>query len=154
MDGIIREPTEAEKRDFTPIGNKTMIDDFNEELGKQGQIAAKKGLPFCERAAKDDFYNGYREQAQKSLKQNGFVRREDIKEVKMDWAKYSDLKNFEKIEEGEEPDDNLTRRHPGLRILIKKVTYKFKGYVNKYVVMDDETSAINRARKHIKDLEK
>ena len=75
--------------------------------------------------------------------------REEIKPVKINWNKYSDLSNFEVLEEGETPDEYLTKKHPGLDVRIKKVVYRFKGYSNKYTVMEEPSLAIQRAKKAV-----
>ena len=158
MEGIIVAPTDNQKKDFTPIidpsKRKSVQEEFNEKLNEEMQKAMKKGLPFCDRAAKDDFKEGYEEQAKKSMRENGYVKREDIKPVKLDWSKYSNLKNFEVIQEGETYDRYLTRINPGLEIFAKKTVYKFIGYSNKYTIMEDGPSSIRRARQKLKDLEK
>lgn len=136
-----------------PNKKKTAEELFNHKLGEEMQKALKKELPFCDRAAKDDFYGHYREQAQKSLRANGYVKAEDIKPIEMDWSKYSDINNFEFLEEGEVPDEYLTKKHPGLDIQVAKKVYRFKGYSNKYTLMESATSAILRARKKLKELE-
>jgi hypothetical protein len=158
MNGIIRSPTEEERKNFIPIVDPakrklSIEDEFKRKLGEEQQKAQKKGLPFCERAAKDDFYEGYQTQAKTSLKLNGYVKAEDIKPVEINWAKYSDLKNFELMEEGEVNDEYLTKKNPGLDVNVKKAMYKFKGYSNTYTMMEDASSAIRRARQKLKDLE-
>jgi hypothetical protein len=160
MDSIIREPTKDELRDFTPIispsraGKKSTEQKFLEELSQKVQAALKTGKPFAERVARDDFYDHYNQQAKLSLRKNGYVDPDDIKPVKMDWAKYSDLKNFDVEEEGEINDEFLTKRNPGLSVNVKFTKYKFKGYSNIYMVMEDGPSAIRRAKDAIKALEK
>lgn len=153
---IIRSPTEDEKKDFIPIidpkrRKKTAEELFNEELCKQQQIASKKGLPFAEKAVRDEFKDYYSDISKKHRRAYGFVKFDEIKPIKIDWNKYSDLKNFELIEEGETPDENLSKRNPGLNIMIQTKKYKFKGYDNVYQVNEDGPSAINRAKKKAKE---
>jgi len=149
MDGIIREPTASESQDFTPIvnpkGKKSLRDEFNQKLGDEVFKANKKGLPFAERACLDDFNEGYETQLKRCMKQYGFIKADEIKPVKIDWNKYSDLDNFEKIDEGEVSDGDLSKKNPGLNVMVKKVVYRYKGYVNKYTIMEDGPSAVTRA---------
>lgn len=158
VDSIIRTPTDEERRDFTPIAEpgkrKTVKEVFIEKLNEEQAKANKKGLPFCDRAAKDDFEEHYESQAKKSMKEHGYVKMEDIKPVKINWEKYSDLKNFELIDEGEVFDEFLTKRNPGLTVNAWKKVYKFKGYSNKYTLMEDGPSSIARAIKARQELEK
>jgi hypothetical protein len=154
---IIRTPSEIERKDFIPISDpskvkKTIKELFEERLNEEMQKALKKELPFCDRACRDDFNDGYKQQAEKSLRLNGYVKSEDIKPVEIVWEKYSDLNNFELLEEGETYDEFLTRRNPGLTVMAKKKVYKFKGYSNKYTVMESGPDSIARARLKLKEL--
>lgn len=149
---IIRSPTEDERKDFIPIADpkrrkKTAQEMFDEELCSHQQNAAKKKLPFAEKAAKDDFNDYYKGIVQVHMRKYGYVKFEEIKPIKMDWAKYSDLKNFEVIEEDEKYDENLSKHNPGLTVMIKFTKYKYKGYDNTYQVNEDGPSAIARAKK-------
>ena len=158
MEEIIRTPTESEKKDFIPIVDPskrklTVQEEFNERLGEEMQKAMKKRLPFCDRAARDDFKEGYDTQAQKSLRANGYVKAEEIKPVKIDWKKYSDLTNFDVIEEGETYDEFASKRNPGLDVYSSFIKYRYKGYSNTYTIMEDGPTAIRRARQKIKELE-
>jgi hypothetical protein len=150
MDSIITTPTDNQRRDFTPIvepgKKKSVLDEFNEKLAEEMQKANKKGLPFCDRAARDDFKDGYESQAKISAREHGFVKADDIKPVKLDWAKYSDLKNFDKLKEDEVFDEYQSKKLPGHDVTLKKVVYKFKGYSNIYTVMEDVPSAVRRAK--------
>jgi hypothetical protein len=157
-DGIIRTPTESEKKDFIPIVNpsrreKTEIEKFNEELGKKMQICISNGVPFCDKAARDDFKDYWEDEVKKNVRKNGYLKPEEIKPFKINWTKYSDLNNFEIIDEKEVSDEYETKKHPGLDIKFKTTIYKFKGYSNTYSVMEDKPSAIRRAREKLKELE-
>lgn len=144
---IIRKQTEEEKRDFESIAKKKDAKSiFNKELGKEQQIALKAGIPFAEKVARDDFNDYYEAQAKLSMRKNGYVDISEIKPLKIEWDKYSDLKNFEVVDEKEVFDDNLTRRNPGKNIMIKCITYKYKGYSNTYKVMEDPQTAIARSK--------
>jgi len=153
---IIRPQTEAEK-DLTPIGpdgdtigfiqigTKTAEDIFLKELQLHEKNCTKEGKPFASAIAKIEWEDHYKEQAKLSMRRNGYVRLEDIKPIKVDWERYSDLKNFEEIESGERVDDYLTKVNPGLLVKVKFKKYRFKGFSNTYRVMEDGPSAINRA---------
>jgi hypothetical protein len=153
---IIRSPTEEERKDFIPIADprkrgKNAKEKFEEELCNHQQEAAKKGLPFCDRAVKDDFNDYYKNQVQTHTRKYGYVKVEEIKPIKMDWNKYSDLKNFELLEEGERFDEHLTKINPGLTVMIKWTRYKYRDYENEYMIMESGSDAINRAKKKLKE---
>jgi hypothetical protein len=149
---IIRSPTEEERKDFIPIAdprkrNKNAKERFNEELCNHQQEAAAKKLPFCDRAARDEFSDYYKNQVQVHTRKYGYVKVEEIKPIKMDWSKYSDLKNFEVLEEGEKFDEHLTKVNPGLTVMVKWTKYKHKDYENFYIIFESGPDAINRAKK-------
>ena len=153
---IIREPTEQEKKDFTDISFKdknTARIKFEEELAKKEQEAIKKGMPFAKQIARMEFNDYYEDQATKSIRKNGYIDLNDIKPLKIDWKKYSDINNFELIDEGEEYDPQLTKHNPGLNVKIAWKKYKFKGYANTFTVMEDAVNALNRAQAHKKKLD-
>lgn len=147
---INRPQTEAEKKDFESIiknrNKPTAKDKFNSELAKHQQEAVKKALPFAEQAVRDDFNDYYTEQEKKVRREYGYFNVEAIKPLKIEWSKYSDLKNFELIEEGETYDREMSRKNPGININVKFKKYKFKGYSNIYRVQEDEASAVSRAK--------
>ena len=155
MEGIIREPTIDEKKDFQDIGTKrrTVEESFTVVLKKHETEATKKGVPFATQVAKIEWDDHYQEQAKLSMRRHGFVNPEDIKPIEMDWAKYSDLKNFELIDEGERVDDYLTKVNPGLTVRIKWKKYRYIGFSYTYRIMESGPDAINRAIKFRKDLE-
>src|SRR3990167_9749867 len=142
---IIRTPTEQE-RNTTPIagdGNSTGFINiaykediakqrFEEELAKEFQKAMKKGMPFADKAARADWLEYYEKEKADSLKRNGFVDLKEIKPIKVEWSKYSDLNNFEVLEEGEVSDDNLSKHNPGLNVMSAYKKYKFKGHFHNY----------------------
>jgi len=156
MAGIIRQQTDAEK-DMTPstdgnttgfisiAGNKQTAETiFKKQLIEQEQKATKEHKPFARQVAIEDFDEHYRAEAQKSMRKNGFVKAEEIKSLKLDWTKYSDLKNFKEIITKEVPDAGLTKRY-GKPIYIKAIKYKFKGFERfTYTVMEDSMDAVNR----------
>lgn len=149
---IIRNPTTEEKRDFTPLANArpkkklSVEEQFKEDIGLNIKKASQKGLPFAEVPCRNDFYDHYNQQVKLSVRKNGFLDPEDIKNVKVDWDKYSDLKNFELIEEGDQYDEELTKRNPGLHVACKFKKYRYKGYSNIYIIMEDGPSAVKRAQ--------
>ena len=125
---------------------------FNRELVEQETAANKKGLPFASRVARDDYKEDVENQKTLQMKEFGFINKVKLKKPKMNWKKYSDLKNFEVIEEKEVPDEYLNKIHPGLRVLAKSTVYKFKGYKEKYRLMEDGPSSIKRAQEVVKKL--
>jgi len=159
MEQIEREPTTDEKRDFTPLRlgaprkKKNAQQLFNEELGLEMQKAIKKKLPFADKVARDDFKDYYEGQVKISIRKNGFLEPSEIKPLKMNWAKYSDLKNFEVIKEDERLDENLSKRNPGLNVMVKLTKYKFAGYSNVYTIMESGPDAVLRAKANLKKLD-
>jgi len=138
-----------------PKNKKTSHEKFQEELVKHEQAATKKGLPFARHAAVDDFKQGIERQISAQLKKYGKVEHpEKLKVPEIDWAKYSDLKNFELVNTKERPDTNLTNKNPGLSVRMITKTYEFKGWGNKYIVMESGPDAIQRAVKERAKLDK
>lgn len=153
---IIRTPTEDERKDFIPLieprrKEKNARDKFNEALCKAQQEASKKGLPFAEKAARDEYEDYYKDITKNHMRKYGYIKMDEIKPIKIDWTKYSDLKNFEVIDEGEKNDENLTKQNPGIRVMIHWKQYKYKDYDNLYQVNEDASSAIIRAKKKAKE---
>jgi hypothetical protein len=164
MAGIIRNPR-PDELDTTPItsdGNSTGFEligyknymtqeeKFEIELTKQEQIASKKKLPFAHQVARADFKEFFR-QLNEKIQRQGMLYSGDKTEPEMNWEKYSDLKNFDLIEEGERPDEQLTKHNPGLNVTKSFKKYQFKGYQYLYILMEDTPSAINRANKKRKE---
>jgi hypothetical protein len=110
--------------------------------------AHKKGLPFAGQVAYDDFKDEL-ENWKKELKRLGYANKSKPDITKLDWKKYSDLKNFELIEEGEQFDSYLSKRY-GMDIHLKQKTYKFKGYSNIYTIMENPNDAVLRSKKENK----
>jgi len=150
MEGIYRKPTDSDMELIGTDLNKskrhlTAHELFIIELGKQEVKATEKGLPFARHCAKDDFEQSIHQQTAGQLREYGEI----VNPVKMpetEWKKYSDLKNFELIETKFRPDKEISKHNPGLNIQLETKVYRFKGYHNKYTVMESEESAIRRAQ--------
>lgn len=149
---IIRQPSEEEKKDFVDISRsrQTAEEKFKRELVKQEKQATIEGKPFAARVALDEWNEHYQNQAKLQIRKYGYVKPEEVQPLKMDWKKYSDLKNFELIDEGYKVDDYLTKINPGLTVMVKWKKYQFKGYSNTYRVMESGPDAIARAKKEAK----
>lgn len=161
MAGVVRRQTEAEK-DLTPISsdgdsigfipimgpdNKPNAKDvFMKEAKKQEQIARKANKPFAMQVAIEEFNEYFENQAKLSMRKHGYVKVDDIKPLKVEWKRYSDLENFELIDERERHDENLSKMYK-FRVAMKLKKYRFKGYRYKYTVMEDADSAIQRGKK-------
>jgi len=126
---------------------------FEKELADAGQNAIKKGLPFAEKVARDQFKDYYESQVKENMRKNGYLDVSEIKPIKMDMSQFSDLKNFELLDEGEIADQQLSKHNPGLDVKIAFKKWKYKGYSNTYTVMESGPEAILRARKKLKELE-
>jgi hypothetical protein len=151
---IEREATQEERMDFEPIGKEDNAKSrFYDELTKKEQESIKKGLPFASIVAINDFKDAHEGQIKGNIRKNGYLVPSELKAIKMDWKKYSDVSNFDLIKEDEISDPNLTKHNPGLNVMIAYRTYKYKGYNNTYQVMESPTDAILRARKKLKELE-
>lgn len=160
-------PQTNDEQDMTPItsdGNtrgfidiqrkkpKNAREIFEEELAKKEQEAIKKSLPFAIHVARADWKNYYEQAVKDQITEFGYIKT-NITTIKIDWNKYSDIKNFEILEQEERSDDNLNKRNPGLDVTVAYKKYKFKGYLQTYTIMEDGPSAIRRARQKLKDLE-
>ena len=146
---IQRTPTDKEQKDFTQIGVKTPKDIFNKKLFAEKLKANKKGFPFCDAAARDDFNDSYKIQVTKLLRKYGSIGIEAKKEIKqpdMEWSQYSDLKNFELIKESERFDQHLSKRY-NKQVYLKYNVYKYKEYGNLYTMMEPYPDAWKERKK-------
>lgn len=133
----------------------TSTERFEIELHKHEQEATKKGIPFARHAARDDFNREIKSQKEDQLRKYGRIAYpEKLTLPKLDWDKYSDLKNFELIETKERNDEHLTKTNPGLTVDIMAKVYRYKGYGNKYTIMESGPDAIARAVKKRAQLDK
>jgi hypothetical protein len=150
---IVRQATAEEKKDYEDIFYKdrdSPKSKFNEALCKAQQDAIKKGLPFAEKACRDEFNDYWKNAVDTNVRKNGYLIASEIKPFRTDFAKFSDLKNFEVINETEISDADLSKKAGGISVSVKKTDYKFKGYNNVYSVMEDPNTAIQRAKKNVK----
>ena len=156
MAEFFREQTKEEKKDFIDVMGKseTSYTKFLKEMGKHEKEARNKMLPFARNAAMAEFDDKTQDQKKASIRKNGYLDWMDIKPIKIDFAKYSDLKNFNVIGEGEEYDPYLSKHNPGLNIALKYKKYQYKGFHHIYIVMEEADSAIQRAIKKKAKLEK
>ena len=143
---IIRYPERSELKDFiplqTPIGKVTSPKDkFNERIANEQLKATKKGLPFAEVAVRADVIDEM-EKYLKVWKRTGDNNKDW--NPKIDWDKYSDLKNFEIIDTGKTYDKQSSKENR-LPVFVKYKTYKYKGFSNTYTVMEQEEMAIQQA---------
>lgn len=150
MQSIERKMTEKEESGLTEDGipgvdlkKRTKEELFKMELIKHEQEATIKGLPFASQVALDD-REEYQNKVKQTIKRTGYLPK-NFPEFKIDWNKYSNLKNFELVNEKERPDTNLSNKNPGLNVTSKTKCYKFIGYDNRYNVMEDPASSIRRA---------
>jgi len=150
---IIRPQTEKEKGDFTSLYLELPEIKFKKELVKQANLAQSKGLPFAEKAAQDEFNEAIQTQARDSLKKHGKVDIKDIKIPNIDWAKYSDLKNFTLTKTKKVRDKYLSNVHRR-PIFLESKEYKFKGYGNIYRMMEDGYEALEKHFKKESNLRK
>lgn len=121
----------------------TPKDKFNQRLAEEELKASRAGLPFAAAVARADVEDLNRELANQ-LKRQGFINK-DYKLNGIDWSKYSNLKNFDVIEEGTQHDPGLSNKHH-LPIYVKWTKYRFKGFSNLYTVMEQPDVAVKRAQ--------
>ena len=156
MTTIDRQPTQTEKQEWDggDISQKkyNIKEAFEVELASQFQKAMKKVLPFCAQVARDDFNDHYESEKNKSVRKNGFLIESEMKPFNANWAKYSDLNNFDIIESDEISDDNLSRKNPGLSVMEARTKYQFKGTKYTITVMEGGPNAIKRARQKLSEL--
>lgn len=154
MEDIIRKST-ANDRQFMdvdlnkPKRRKNSRELFQLELIKNDQIAVKLGLPFARHAAKEDFEQNIQVQIKAQVKKYGSLEYpEELKVPETNWKQYSDLKNFEVIEEKTRADDNLSNKNPGLTVEAKTTRYQYKDHeAHRYIVMESGPDSIKRAVK-------
>ena len=150
MAGIVRDPTEAEKKDFIPImGNqpkKSPEEKFINAISEAEQKALKEGKPFCYKAALEDYKEHFEKEVAKSKKKHGYILADEIKPFDVDLSRYSDLKNFDKEELDETYDEDLSKRQ-NLDIRFKTTKYNWKGTPYNVIVQESRESAIQRAIK-------
>jgi len=161
MPGIVRPQTDAEK-DLSPItsdGDSTGFipimgpdnklgakEIFIKEAKKQEKAAGKANKPFAMQVAIEEFNDYFENQAKISVRKHGYVKRDEIKPLKVNWEKYSDIKNFEIVDERERYDEHLSRLYK-VNVSLKLIKYKYKGYRYLYTVMEDPNTAIQRVIK-------
>lgn len=149
---FFRAPTLDEKKDFIDIGpsrGKDCKTRFLDELAHKRAEAGAKKLPFFKKAAMDDFDEYYKEAVKVSMRKNGYVKIDEIKPLKMDWAKYSSKDSIRLVETVEQYDSNLSKKYP-FQVFLKAFRYKYAGYGQEGVpnmsIMEDEEYGIKRAK--------
>ena len=152
---IIREPNRDElygdtnddtSKAFIPLqtpSGKVLspVDKFNITISEYQVKAIKKGLPFAEASARADLKD-IQDELLKRWSRQGYVNKDEL--PKIDWGKYSDLKNFDKLSEGSTRDAGMSKEHK-VAVNVKWVKYKYKGFSNTYTVMEDPTESLTRA---------
>ena len=147
-----RPDIEGDLTGFIPIATPrgkvvTPRDKFLNRLAEEELKATKLSLPFANGAAKADVEDLIKT-VENQWKRQGYVDK-NIKDKlnlnSIDWAKYSDLKNFKILDEGTVSDKNLSKVHR-LPVFVKFKKYQFKGMKNTYTVMESEEEAVQRAQ--------
>ena len=110
------------------------------------QKAIKLGLPFADAAVRADLKD-IQDKALKTWSRQGYVESE-YKFPTINWAKYSDLKNFDLLKEDTKHDEYLSKIYR-LPVYVKFKQYQFKGFSNTYTVMEPQESAVQRAQKSV-----
>jgi len=150
--GIIRDPTQNEtqgQEGFIPLQTskgltKTPEDKLYGRLAEEQQKANKQKLPFAWAAAKAKVEDIQR-QAKEQLKRRGHLK--DYKVPEIDFKEFSDVKNFELVDEGERYDEQLSKVHH-MPVYIAYKTYVFNGFEQyTYRICESLEEALDRARK-------
>lgn len=152
---IIREPNRDEifgntndetSKAFIPLQTPTgkvisPVDRFNITISEHQVKAIKKGLPFAEATARADLKD-IQDELLKRWSRQGYVKDGEL--PKINWGKYSDLKNFEVIDKGQTRDSGMSKEHK-VAVDVKWTKYKYKGFSNTYTVMEDPTESLTRS---------
>ncbi len=126
----------------TPSGKVlSPLDKFNTTISKHQIEAIKKGLPFAEAAVRADLKD-IQDELLKRWSRQGYIEKDAL--PKIDWGKYSDLKNFDKLGEGYTRDAGMSKEHK-VAVNVKWVKYSYKGFSNTYTVMEDPTESLTRS---------
>lgn len=160
MTNIIREPTASDLAEVeagegqmiplqTPSRTRVITPRarFEKKMAEEEKKANKKGLPFAINVLRAETADAV-DDWEKRWKRRGYVDIKTDPYPTVDWSKYSDLKNFEVLEEDEKLDPYLSDKHR-LPVTIKYIKYKFKGFKYTYTVMESPTEAIDRAYRKI-----
>ena len=142
---ILRNVSREERKDFTSLMDSDPKRKITNEVETNFQKAMKKGLPFCRPAVWDFINDDLDKQSKESLRKNGFVKADDIKLPKIDWASFSDVKNFKILEDGETYSEDLSTRY-SLPVFLKKIKYQFKDTHYTITVMEDGLTAVKRIK--------
>ena len=135
--------------------NKNAREKFEIELQSQEKKATRSSLPFARQVAREEFNGLIKAQIDAQLREFGNVEHpEKIKVPKIDWDKYSNLKNFDLIKTHERPDTDLSNKNPGINVQSKVTTYKYSGYGFIYKIMESGPDSIARAIKNRAKLDK
>jgi len=101
---------------------------FEVKLGEELRKATKAGLPFAEAAVREE-YKDTLDAWKKRFRRQGYADKKRPTFEDIDWKKYSDVKNFELVKEGQTRDRELSKDfHHSIFIKYKK--YRFKGFSN------------------------
>jgi hypothetical protein len=123
--GIIREPTEDEKKDFIPIGRKTVKEEFRKRLIQEEQKYTKAHKPFCARCARLDFQDKVERTVKEIERLNEPVEDTKIKHlIPKDFNEYGDKDRFEEVDKSDVMENKLI---DGVRVPYKVgFFYKYK----------------------------
>lgn len=158
---ILRKPTQTDmsEREF---GEGTMIplstpgkrivkspqDRFEEQIAKEEKRIIQKALPFAINVLRAETAELARTWETR-WRRRGYVDDKNDPQPKVDWTRYSDLDNFEVLDSGEKHDPQLSKVNK-FPVFVKWSTYQFKGFPNKYTVMESAEAAVDRALEKFK----
>ena len=107
---IERTPTEEERRDYRPIGEKDYTHKFAREVANEQQKFVKVFKPYCARCARLDFEDKSREAQDELKRKMGHVDMQDKSFANLfpfDYEKYGDESRFKVITETEVMENKL-----------------------------------------------
>ena len=100
--GILRAPTEQEKKDYVELGTLTPKEKFMIEISKVEFGFIKRHLPFDRNCAVIDFDDELERIQKESERVYGYVRKEDVQKLNFkNLERYGDANRFELIEDEE-----------------------------------------------------
>lgn len=123
--GIIREATEAERKDYTEIGRMNFEQTFMSMLRDKEAACTKAHKPFDRKGAHYDFQDKKDEIIKRFERMYGSEAIDKItfEDFKMDLEKYADASRFKLLDESEVREDKLL---DGIRVSV--ITGKWQNY--------------------------
>ena len=127
---------------------KSPKDRFETQITKKEIIAIQEGLPFAISALRAETSELARTWETR-WRRRGYVDDKKDPQPKVDWQRYSNVKNFSILNEGEKLDAELSKVNK-FPVFVKWTKYKFEEFPETYTVMESAESAVERALANFK----